>query len=102
VELTWNGYAKLEKTSPLSRLLHFALMSFEKFNPYYADVPSVVSSRMGLSDGDTKDNVKLVAVLDTPNPALILNLSEAESVQFRRTLRISFVFGLKIAASQIY
>jgi thioesterase domain-containing protein len=64
------------------------IRKFQKRGPYYfcgysfgGLVAYEVARR--LSDGD--DSARLVALLDTPNPALISNLSEADSAQFRKT-----------------
>jgi thioesterase domain-containing protein len=54
-----------------------------------------------LGDGD--DSASLVALLDTPNPALISNLSEAESAEFRKTYLIDRLrkYGLHLMRGEL-
>lgn len=51
---------------------------------------------------DEGDSVGLVALLDAPNPALISNLSQAESLQFRKTYLVDRLkgYGLQLMRGQ--
>jgi thioesterase domain-containing protein len=54
-----------------------------------------------LSDGN--DSARLVALLDAPNPALVANLSEADSAQFRKTYLFDRLkkYGLHLMRGEI-
>ena len=64
------------------------IRSIQERGPYYFcgySFGGLVAYEMARLLNDTDDGAKLVALLDTPNPALISNLSKADSAQFRKT-----------------
>ena len=84
----------LRKSFRSNSLLHFASIKLERFKNsgpiISADIPSAVSWRIEIALRliDEGDSARLVALLDAPNPALISNLSEADSAHFRKTYLI--------------
>jgi thioesterase domain-containing protein len=64
------------------------IRSIQKSGPYHFcgySFGGLVAYEMARLVSDTEHGAKLVALLDTPNPALISNLSKADSAQFRKT-----------------
>ena len=67
------------------------IRKIQKFGPYYFcgySFGGLVAFEIALRLIDEGDSARLVALLDAPNPALISNLSEADSAHFRKTYLI--------------
>jgi thioesterase domain-containing protein len=67
------------------------IREIQKFGPYYLcgySFGGLVVFEIATRLTDEGDSARLVALLDTPNPALMSNLSEVESIQFRKTYLI--------------
>jgi thioesterase domain-containing protein len=74
--------------------------------PYYLcgySFGGLVAYEMARRLSDTHYGAGLVALLDTPNPALISNLSKAESVQFRKTYLLDRLkkYGLHLMRGEL-
>src|SRR6267378_1618576 len=67
------------------------IRKIQKSGPYYFcgySFGGLVAYEMAMRLINEGDSTSLVALLDAPNPALLSNLSEADSVQFRKTYLI--------------
>jgi thioesterase domain-containing protein len=92
IDMEWLCDAEEEFT--VEQLAAFCLdqiRDIQKFGPYYLcgySFGGLVAYEIATRLIDEGDSAGLVALLDAPNPALLSNLSEADSVQFRKTYLI--------------
>jgi thioesterase domain-containing protein len=82
------------------------IRNIQKFGPYNLcgySFGGLVAYEIATRLIDEGDSAGLVALLDAPNPALLSNLSEADSAQFRRTYLIDRLkkYGLRLARGDI-
>jgi thioesterase domain-containing protein len=78
----------------------------QKNGPYYLcgySFGGLVAYEMAVRLIDEGDSARLVALLDAPNPAQMLNLSSADSAQFRKTYLINRLkkYGLQLVRGDI-
>jgi len=82
------------------------IRKIQKHGPYYFcgySFGGLVAYEMARQLSDGNDSAGLVAMLDAPNPALISNLSEADSAQYRKTYLFDRLkkYGLHLMRGEI-
>jgi thioesterase domain-containing protein len=89
IDMEW--LCEVEQDFTIEQLAAFYLgviRKIQKSGPYYFcgySFGGLVAYELAMRLIDEGDGASLVALLDAPNPALIANLSETDSVQFRKT-----------------
>jgi thioesterase domain-containing protein len=93
----------------VERLAVFCLdqiRDIQKFGPYYLcgySFGGLVAYEIATRLIEEGEKARLVALLDTPNPALLSNLSEVDSAQFRKTYLIDRIkkYCLQLARGDV-
>jgi thioesterase domain-containing protein len=107
IDMEWLCYAQEDFT--VERLAAFCLdqiREIQKLGPYYFcgfSFGGLVAYEIATRLIDEGNSARLVALLDAPNPALISNLSKADSTQFRKTYLIDRLkkYGLRLVRGDI-
>jgi thioesterase domain-containing protein len=92
IDMEWLCEAKQDFTVEQLAVFYLDVVrKVQKSGPYYFcgySFGGLVAYEMALRLTNEGDSADLVALLDAPNPALISNLSKADSAQFRKTYLI--------------
>ncbi len=107
IDMEW--LCETQRDFTVKQLAAFCLdqiRKIQKFGPYYFcgySFGGLVAYEIAMRLVDEGDSVGLVALLDAPNPALISNLSAADSAQFRKTYLADRLksYGLRLIKGDI-
>lgn len=107
IDMEWLCDAQRDFTvEKLAEFFLDAIRKFQKKGPYYFcgySFGGLVAYEMAIRLINEGDEASLVALLDVPNPALVSNLSWANSVLFRKTYLIDRLkkYGLQLVRGDI-
>jgi thioesterase domain-containing protein len=107
IDMEWLCEAEQEFTVEQLALFCLELVrKIQRTGPYYFcgySFGGLVAYEMAMRLIDEGDGADLVALLDAPNPAMVSNLSETDSVQFHKTYLIDRLrkYGLQLVRGEI-